>query len=226
MTIRFFKIEDTQYEYINDNWWKELSSQWRQRILDFTINYMKTHHRDLLRMRGIDLTSDNRQNYWFYRKYIYKVINKTTYFNCRNVDLKTLEPLRYCNNLRYLNCFNINLNSLNGINNLINIEKLNCSNNKLITLKDISKLINLKELYCSDNNISSLEGLENCYKLESLDCSMTNINSFKPLNVAYNLRSLIINDSLLLDRHFISKLKCRFNKLEYINNIDINTLLC
>lgn len=132
--------------------------------------------------------------------------------------IKSLEGIRFFEDLEKLDCHGIGLTTLNVGKNF-KLKELDCSQNQLKKSVDILSS-GLKKLNCSGNQLMELD-VGHQTQLTQLDCSN---NKLTELNVKQNggLISLICNDNQLttLDlshNHSLSKLNCAKNRLACVD---------
>ena len=130
--------------------------------------------------------------------------------------IKSLEGIRFFEDLEKLDCHGIGLTTLNVTKNF-NLKELNCSDNYL---KDYLYILSsrLKKLNCSNNKLTSMN-LGGLYglNLEEVDCSNNNITNIVMWNVGELVKfDCSNNDLMTLDVSQCLKLKelnCSGNQL-------------
>ena len=134
--------------------------------------------------------------------------------------IKSLEGIRFFEDLEKLDCHGIGLTTLNVTKNF-NLKELNCSDNYL---KDYLYILSsrLKKLNCSNNKLTSMN-LGGLYglNLEEVDCSNNNITNIVMWNVGELVKfDCSNNDLMTLDVSQCSKLQqlnCAGNQLMELN---------
>ena len=130
--------------------------------------------------------------------------------------IKSLEGIRFFEDLEKLDCHGIGLTTLNVTKNF-KLEELNCSDNQL---KDYLYILSngLKKLNCSNNKLTSMNlGILPGLNLEEVDCSNNNITNIVMWSVGELVKFDCSNNALMsLDVSQCSKLQelnCAGNQL-------------
>lgn len=130
--------------------------------------------------------------------------------------IKSLEGIRFFEDLEKLDCHGIGLTTLNVSKNF-KLEELNCSDNQL---KDYLYILSnrLKKLNCSNNKLTSMNlGILPGLNLEEVDCSNNNITNIVMWSVGELVKFDCSNNALMsLDVSQCSKLQqlnCAGNQL-------------
>ena len=134
--------------------------------------------------------------------------------------IKSLEGIRFFEDLETLDCHGIGLTTLNVTKNF-NLKELNCSDNDL---KDYLYILSsgLKKLNCSNNKLTHMNlGILSGLNLEEVDCSNNNITNIVMWNVGELVKfDCSNNDLMTLDVSQCSKLQelnCSGNQLMELN---------
>lgn len=134
--------------------------------------------------------------------------------------IKSLEGIRFFEDLEKLDCHGIGLTTLNVTKNF-NLKELNCSGNQLkASLYILSS--GLKKLNCSYNNLTFMNlGILSGLNLEEVDCSNNNITNIVMDSVGELVKFDCSNNALMeLDVSQCSKLQqlnCAGNQLMELN---------
>ena len=130
--------------------------------------------------------------------------------------IKSLEGIRFFEDLEKLDCHDIGLTTLNVTKNF-NLKELNCSGNQL---KDYLYILSsrLKKLNCSNNKLTHMNlGILSGLNLEEVDCSNNNITNIVMDSVGELVKFDCSNNALMaLDVSQCSKLQqlnCAGNQL-------------
>ena len=130
--------------------------------------------------------------------------------------IKSLEGIRFFEDLEKLDCHGIGLTTLNVTKNF-NLKELDCSDNQL---KDYLYILSsgLKKLNCSNNKLTHMNlGILSGLNLEEVDCSNNNITNIVMWNVGELVKfDCSNNDLMTLDVSQCSKLQelnCSGNQL-------------
>ena len=141
--------------------------------------------------------------------------------------IKSLEGIRFFEDLEKLDCHGIGLTTLNVTKNF-NLKELDCSDNQL---KDYLYILSsgLKKLNCSNNKLTHMNlGILHGLNLEEVDCSNNNITNIVMQSVGELVKfDCSNNDLMTLDVSQCSKLQelnCSGNQLMELNVSNQNQL--
>ena len=167
--------------------------------------------------------------------------------------IKSLEGIRFFEDLEKLDCHGIGLTTLNVGKNFklkeldcsqnqlkksvdilsSGLKKLNCSNNKL-TYMNLGILygLNLEEVDCSNNNITNIV-MDSVGELVKFDCSNNNLMTLD-VSQCFNLQELNCSGNQLMELNVgnqtqLTQLDCSNNKLTELNvkqNVNLTSLIC
>lgn len=167
--------------------------------------------------------------------------------------IKSLEGIRFFEDLEKLDCHGIGLTTLNVGKNFklkeldcsqnqlkksvdilsSGLKKLNCSNNEL-TYMNLGILygLNLEEVDCSNNNITNIV-MDSVGELVKFDCSNNNLMTLD-VSQCFNLQELNCSGNQLMELNVgnqtqLTQLDCSNNKLTELNvkqNVNLTSLIC
>ena len=167
--------------------------------------------------------------------------------------IKSLEGIRFFEDLEKLDCHGIGLTTLNVGKNFklkeldcsqnqlkksvdilsSGLKKLNCSNNKLTHMNlGILSGLNLEEVNCSNNNITNIV-MDSVGELVKFDCSNNNLMTLD-VSQCFNLQELNCSGNQLMELNVgnqtqLTQLDCSNNKLTELNvkqNVNLTSLIC
>ena len=167
--------------------------------------------------------------------------------------IKSLEGIRFFEDLEKLDCHGIGLTTLNVGKNFkleeldcsgnqlkeyypilsSGLKKLNCSNNKL-TYMNLGRLsgLNLEEVNCSNNNITNIV-MDSVGELVKFDCSNNDLMTLD-VSQCFKLKELNCSGNQLMEldvsnQTHLTQLDCHNNKLTELNveqNGSLTSLIC
>ena len=167
--------------------------------------------------------------------------------------IKSLEGIRFFEDLEKLDCHGIGLTTLNVGKNFklkeldcsgnqlkeyypilsSGLKKLNCSNNKLTYMNlGILYRLNLEEVNCSNNNITKIV-MDSVGELVKFDCSNNDLMTLD-VSQCFKLKELNCSGNQLMELDVrnqtqLTKLDCHSNKLTELNvelNGNLTSLIC
>ena len=167
--------------------------------------------------------------------------------------IKSLEGIRFFEDLEKLDCHGIGLTTLNVGKNFklkeldcsqnqlkeyypilsSGLKKLNCSNNKLTYMKlGILHGLNLEEVNCSNNNITNIV-MDSVGELVKFDCSNNDLMTLD-VSQCFKLKELNCSGNQLMEldvsnQTHLTQLDCHNNKLTELNveqNGSLTSLIC
>lgn len=167
--------------------------------------------------------------------------------------IKSLEGIRFFEDLEKLDCHGIGLTTLNVGKNFklkeldcsqnqlkksvdilsSGLKKLNCSNNKLTHMNlGILSGLNLEEVNCSNNNITNIV-MDSVGELVKFDCSNNDLMALD-VSQCFKLKELNCSGNQLMELDVghqtqLTQLDCSNNKLTELNvkqNVNLTSLIC
>ena len=204
-----------------------LNLEYTHNYLADKINYLEAINTDdtlrpiLLKIKGLNYSHNSTTNLdWL------KYFPNITELNCNNnnLNISSLESLKYVPDLQILFINYSNIDDLSNLKFTPKLRKLYCRGNKITQLSstDIS-LINLKYLYCSSNKIISID-VSNYISLTYLDCSYNKITKLVLHNTP-KLRTLCCRENQIINLDLVGHgphnafkvLHCDTNELTELN---------
>ncbi len=181
-----------------NNWWSDLSGQWKDMFKTIGSLSDDPSSEELHELTG-------RSSLEFERVSITGIEPLKAFVNLRSLTifdapLMDIAPVRELKHLEKLRVSQVPVADLSPISGLTNLKELDLSNTGVENLSYLSNLNQLKSLNLSGTNLKVLKGLENLNSLEELDVASTNLRSLKPIQRLESLRKLSCFNTRLSSR--------------------------
>ena len=177
--------------YENNNWWKNLSPQWKDALLKQVNINGNPDKIQLQQITGLEQLAIGDDAMIIS---LHPVLHLTRLkdFQFTDTRVSSLEPLGQMKNLVAIRCMKNPISDLSPISGMSGLKELDFSNTQIEDLLPLENLRNLEILKFSGTPVKTLKYLHNLFRLTTIEFYNTRISNLDVLEPISGLRSLKI----------------------------------